>query len=404
MTAKQKIDLRLSEIRKKLAELAGNETLTDEQRAEIGTLRTEFTDLETRSQALIVADSGEGETEEVTEGDAEEREYAALLENASLGEVFAAALSHRAAEGETAELQQHLKMDSNCVPLDMLSTREDRARLEQRTTGVTPAPADAGAMQRPIIPYVFPQSAVAFLDIQQDRVGVGEAVYTVLSTAAAPGTPAEGTEQAHSTGAFEAKVLSPGRIQASLFYTREDRARLAGMDAALRQNLSDALADALDEAVLDDLLTGSTLGNNNASAADDYATYRKRFLYDQIDGIYASMAGDVKMVLGSDSYGDMAATYRSNNSDMNALGAIMTESAGVRVSAHAPTTASNKQNGLIRLGSRQDYACGLWESITIIPDEISKAASGELILTAVLLYAKALLRSGGFAKVQAQHS
>ena len=286
----------------------------------------------------------------------------------------------------------------------MLSTREDRARLESRTTGVTPAPADAGATQRPIIPAVFPQSVVAFLDIMQDRVGVGEAVYTVLSTSAAPGRPAEGAEQAHTTGAFTAKALSPGRLQASLFYSREDRSRLAGMDAALRQNLSDALADELDEVVVDDLLTGSTLGNNNASVLDTYATYRKRFLYDNIEGIYATMASDVKFVLGSDSYGDMAASYRSNSSDMNALQALMAESGGVRVSAHAPATAGNKQNGLVRLGSRQDYACGMWEAVTIIPDEITMAKSGEIVLTAVMLYAVELLRAGGFAKVQAQHS
>lgn len=404
MTALQKVQLRLSEIRKRLAELGAVEQMSDEQRTEIGTLRTEYGDLETRSQALIVGESGETVEETVVEGDAEEREYAELLETASLGEVFAATLAHRSTEGATAELQEHFKIDGNAIPLDMLSTREDRARLEQRTTGVTPAPADAGAMQRPIIPAVFPQAVVSFLDIQQDRVGVGEAVYTVLSTSAAPGRPAEGVEQAHSTGAFSAQALSPGRLQASLFYSREDRARLAGMDAALRQNLSDALADELDEVVIDDLLTGSTLGANAAPSADNYAAYRKRFLYDRIDGIYAAMASDVKLVLGSDTYGDMAASYRSNNTEQNALGALMAESNGVRVSAHAPATASNKQNGLVRRGMRQDYAIGLWESITLIPDEITQAKAGEIVLTAVMLYATELLRAGGFAKVEAQHS
>ena len=51
MTALQKVQLRLSEIRKRLAELGAVEQMSDEQRTEIGTLRTEYGDLETRSQA-----------------------------------------------------------------------------------------------------------------------------------------------------------------------------------------------------------------------------------------------------------------------------------------------------------------------------------------------------------------
>ena len=39
-------------------------------------------------------------------------------------------------------------------------------------------------------------------------------------------------------------------FQASFFYSREDRARFAGMDSALRENLSMALADGLDKEVV----------------------------------------------------------------------------------------------------------------------------------------------------------
>lgn len=403
MTAKQKIQLRLSEIRKRLSEIAGAEgDLTDEQTAEITQLRTEYQDAETRAQALMVAEGGEG-GEETTEtgADAEGRAYAALLEQSDLAEVFSAALEHRATSGATAELQQHHGLSSgNTIPLAMLAPD-----LELRTAGVTPAPGEVGQMQRPIIPAVFPRAAVSFLNIQQDRVDVGDAVYTVLSTSAAPGRPAEGVEQAHSTAAFAAQVLVPARLQASIFFTREDRARLAGMDSALRQNLSDALADELDEVVLDDLLTGNTLAANAAGAADSYASYRKRFVYDRIDGTYAAEANELKLIVGSTTYSAMAASYRAPASDMNALGAIMVETGGIRVSAHAPAASNaNKQNGVVRLGMRQDYAIGLWEGVQIIPDEITMASTGEILLTSVMLYAKKLLRAGGFAKVEAQHS
>ena len=46
-------------------------------------------------------------------------------------------------------------------------------------------------------------------------------------------TPAENAAAAETTGSFSTDVLSPSRIQAAFFYSREDRARFAGMDAAL---------------------------------------------------------------------------------------------------------------------------------------------------------------------------
>ena len=47
--------------------------------------------------------------------------------------------------------------------------------------------------------------------------------------------------------------------------------------------------------------------------------------------------------------------------------------AGVRVSAHVPAVASNKQNNVIRLGMRRDMVAPIWEGITLLPDEITKA-------------------------------
>ena len=401
MTKSQKHALRLSEIRSKLNALGGKDSLSDEERAELDSLTNEYGDVEARWRAATVAEQSDGQDTKGEEQDGEAKELGKLEARASVGEVFDAAVEQRATEGATKELQDELGLAGNSVPLALL--RGEQPAVEVRTAGVTPAPGDVGQSSRPIIPAVFPQAAVSWLGLRQDTVGVGEAVYTVLSTSSAPGTPAKGAEQDHSAAGFSAKVLSPSRIQASLFYAREDRARLAGLDAALRRNLSDALADKLDEEVLDNLLTGSTLTQQDAGAADTYASYRKRFLYDRIDGTYAGGAGDLRLLVGAATYGDMAASYRSNSSDMNALGAILAEAGGVRVSAHAPAVASHKQAGLVRRGNRQDYAVGIWEGVSIIVDEVSQAKAGEIILTAVMLHAKSLLRADGFAKVEAQH-
>ena len=56
MTPKQKLELRAGEIRQKLAELGGIAELSDEQRQEIDSLRSEYADVERRVGALAVAD------------------------------------------------------------------------------------------------------------------------------------------------------------------------------------------------------------------------------------------------------------------------------------------------------------------------------------------------------------
>ena len=60
-----------------------------------------------------------------------------------------------------------------------------------------------------------------------------------------------GAEQAHSAAAFTATVLDPeahpGKRSS---FRREDRARLAGMEEALRMNLSDAIQDKLDSEII----------------------------------------------------------------------------------------------------------------------------------------------------------
>ena len=188
-----------------------------------------------------------------------------LAERCDVGAIFAAALEHRATEGPEAELQKHYKLAAHQVPLDLLETR-----------AVTPAPSDVGQQQAPIIPGVFPQSVAAFLGVDMPRVGVGDSVFPVLTQNAEVKTPDESAEATETTGSFSADVLSPKRLQASFFYSREDRARFAGMDSALRENLSMALSDALDKQVVsgtNGLLTGTNLAAHDVSAVTTFAAY-----------------------------------------------------------------------------------------------------------------------------------
>ena len=238
-------------------------------------------------------------------------------------------------------------------------------------------------------------------------VGVGEAVFPVLTTSADVNVPAENADSAETAGAFSAEVLSPSRLQASFRYSREDRARFSGMGEALRMNLSDALSDKLDQQVLngdEGLLNGTVLANHNVSTETTYALYRNQFAYGRVDGTYASGTGELKVVMGSATFAHAASQYRGNNDNTDALMAMVAASVAVKVSAHVPAAATNKQNAVIRLGMRRDMVAPIWEGVTLIPDEITKAAGGEIVVTAVMLHAVKVLRAAGFYKQQSQHA
>ena len=395
MLKSQKLAVRASEIRARLAALAGAEgDLSDEARAEIGTLRVEYTDVETRYTAAVVSeDAKETETVESPEG----QEYSALVDSAELGSIYAAALEHRNTSGAEAELQTHLGIGPNQIPLALL--------IEERA--VTPAPASTGATEQPVVSAVFANSVGAFLGVDQPTVGAGDAVYPVITSRATVGGPyTDSMSVSETTGAFSAELLKPERLQASYFYKRTDAARFSGMSSALRENLSMALGDALDKEIVsggDGLLTGTNLDNHNVTVATSYDLFLQQFGFGRVDGRYAGSVADIRAVMGHESYTRAGGVYRGSAGNATAASELANLTAGLQVSAHVPAkSAQHRQNNIIRLGMRRDMVAPIWEGLTLIPDEISLASKGEVKITAVLLHAVKIIRKAGFYKQQVQ--
>ena len=386
MTPTQKIQVRMSETREKINEYIAADDGTENQAA-----REKLTaELKAQEVELRAAIEAEGDTT------AETREWADVSSRFDLGEMFTDVMEHRASDGAIAEVQKERGLAANAIPTEML--------MEKRA--VTPAPADTGQTQNAIEGYVFPNSVAAFLGIPSPVVPVGETVFPVLTSDPSAGVPAENAAQGETTGAFSADVLTPGRIQASFFWSREDAARMAGMGDALREALQGGISDKLDSEIMEGtngLLTGTILGNHARGSASDYAHYVSSLLYGRVDGQYAADLADIRVVMGSATFGN-AATKLPAQGEENALARIRNDSSGVRVSAHVPAVAGSKQNALVRLGTRRDYVAPVWGQVTLIPDEITKAAKGQIILTAVMLHAVKLLRSGGFYKQETNHS
>ena len=98
------------------------------------------------------------------------------------------------------------------------------------------------------------------------------------------------------------------------------------------------------------------------------------------------------MVVGSATLKDLGQTYRTTSVDRSALDRLMELTSGVRVSAHVPGPPTNRQNVVIRRGMSTTAVAPVWEGISIIPDEVTKAKQGQLVITAVMLYAMKVLQ------------
>ena len=135
----------------------------------------------------------------------------------------------------------------------------------------------------------------AFLGVDMPTVGVGESCLSRSDQKRrSEDAGRERRGGRNHGGSFSAEVLTPARLQASFFYSREDRARFAGMDAALRQNLNEALSDGLDKQVVvgdDGLLDGTNLANHNVSCPDHVCTLSlPTRVWARVDGTFATSA------------------------------------------------------------------------------------------------------------------
>ena len=404
MTKAQKafieVQKRQSTLRGEFNTLRAVETRSAEQDTRLTALDGELTDSETAFQKAADGLLADQSTTTAPAGeDTEARERRELCVRANVGDVYGAILEKRQTDGATAEAQAAHGCAPNQIPLAMLA-----APTEVRA--VTPTPGASQTEQAETIQPVFATGAGAFLGIDRPTVAMGQAVYPVFKSRPSVGGPHTGsTDAPDTTGAFDADLLPPKRISAAFIYRRTDAMQFSGMDSTLRMALNGGLQEKLDlDAIAgaDGLLTGTNLGNHNVTAVTTFALYLSQFLFSRVDGRYAGMKSDIRVLMGSPTYGHAGGVYQSS-AYKSALSALEQESGGVRVSAHVPAVASHRQNAVVRLGMRRDMVQPVWGAVTIIVDEVTLSGKGEIEVTAVLGMNTKILRAAGFYKQQSQH-
>ena len=398
MTNSQKLTIRASEIRQEADQLG-----------------VEYRDTETKLRAAVVAEGAAVEKRDDNTG--EGAELRALQERAELRHAISRITNGFALEGAEKELAAARGLtQGNSIPWDLLATRIGPE--EHREDAATTDTADINAtVQRTIIGRVFSRSATMALGVSMESVGAGESVYPVITAGASAEFKAADALKEAQAMTFDSMTLAPVRLQGRYLVRREDLARVPGIEEAMRRDLSGTLSDTLDA----QNLAGSgvapnlpgflaTAANGGLAAATDEGsavTFETAAAAHAsgVDGKYAGSEKDVAVVAGADSYAVLAGQFQAGSGE-SATSYALRMLRAFRASANIPArdgTSKNQQAILARLAAgdgMQNAVCPVWDGLTIIRDEVTQAAAGQIAITAVALYSFRVLRTAAFLRLK----
>ena len=326
-TQKRLRDLRerQSKERGRLAELSLVDELNDEQRGELDNLEKGTPDLERQLRAATVAledEEREAETRAVNEPDAEHRERIELRSKAQLTNFLMSAARGRMVDGAEAELQAAAGVGGHGIPLELwdvpISRRDGEG--ERETRAITPAPGTVGVNLDAIRPAVFANSIAPRLGIEMPRVMSGTYASATIMTSQTAAALDKGAAAVGAAGALTVTTATPKRVSARLELTLEDIAAVgqANFESILRENLSLALSDQLDDQVINGNGTAPNLSGIFQGLADPTAAPTAVADFDAfvaafaggVDGLWANTVKEVAIVGGVETYRLSAAIFR----------------------------------------------------------------------------------------------
>ncbi len=428
MLESQKIELRKSEVRQRLAEISklDGDDYTEEVKTEETKLQGEFTDLEKRFRTAVIAEDEDLEKRkaEAGDGDAEQRERIELRSKASLSKFLIAAARGRLVDGPEAELQAAAGVSG--IPIELWDVPQPEQRSAEREStekrAVTPAPGTVGVNLDPIRPAVFANSIAARLGIDMPRVASGTYATGTITTSQSAAALAKGGEAMAAAGAITVQTATPKRVSARLELTLEDIAAVGqnNFESILRQNLSLALSDQLDDQAINGNgvapnLTGMFARledpDDPAAGVDGFDDFVAMFAMG-IDGLWANTVSEVGIVAGPETYRLSAKTFRDaagqDLGDMAFADYAMAKYGGWWTNKRMPDTADHIQQAILYRSGRsmmggsmgmRTAVCPHWGEISI-DDIYSGAATGTRSFTMhVLLGDVILVQLDAYAQV-----
>ena len=416
MTASQRLQIRLSEIRTKLNELGSKDgELTDEERGEVDKLTKEYTDAEARHRAAIVAESEDAEQraagEEPNGETGEGAEVRRLLGRATVHNYVAAALQDTEEGGAEKELGEALEVRNGpgyaggvVVPWALLLPEEHRA-------ATTTAANDGPVRQIPVIDRLFrmPDGILDMLGVGLMSAAPGQVEYPLVSSGT--GNVAQTAEDTAIAEAgamtFNFQTLKPvGRLSGSYELTAELRASVAGIEQALRRDLASLIEEQMILQVFNGtgvapqvrgILTAIAAPTTNPTAEASFSNYVGLGAR-AVDGYFASDETDVDVLLPIDVYRHAAGVI-ADGSDTAAIAELKMRCKRCKATAflaNAPDSGTddgiNKNvllhaSGMTGGSMRYDSLGLLWSAgPNLVVDRITGASTGKTVLTHVTIW------------------
>ena len=407
---------RQSKDRQKAIELSRVDTLTDEQRTELDTIETRSADTERQLRAARLAvedEDAKSKTETRDEPDAELRARVELRSRARVGDFLAAALTGKAVQGASAELQQAAGLDG--IPFELWDIPERRqAPSGGEHRAITAAPTSGtGVNLEPLIPQVFAPSIAARLNIDMPMVPSGTfSTARVVHGTAPAAAVAKSAAVPEVASTWVVETTKAHRIGSALRLTLEDIATVgqAGFESMLRQHISLLVSDELDDQMIngDSSVTATDIDGmfaqltNPSAPAASIETWT-RFLAIQsggIEGLWATELDHVGLTVGVDTYRLAAATFQGTDSEESAASYLKRMGAGdgaFFTNARMPATDSHIQQGILCRKGRsmmpapmRTAVCPHWGYFSI-DDIYTGASKGERLFTIATLIGDVVL-------------
>ncbi|MDE0032113.1 MAG: phage major capsid protein [Deltaproteobacteria bacterium] len=348
---------------------------------------------------------------------------AELRDRISLARYLVGCAEQRSLDGAEGELRAELKLSDQAVPLEaLLPTPEERADAisPQDAAGQPLASGAINLSTGPMLERIFTQTDTAFLGVGMPMVPAGERRYPVMVGGTSAAMQARGGEPDAGAAKFSVVDANPHRLTGRYVLDLEGVAEMGGMlESTLRADLRREMGFQLDNQVLN----GDGQGANVSGilhALDDEAfpalsggakdpaqlTWEnaRQMLYTLLDGKYARMESDVRLLIGDSTYNRLRNVYRSGASASNVDGIDALRAMGAAVrrsflippqSAYLPSATKREQH-VVWAAEPMAAVAPVWQGITMIRDPYTNAGKAQIVLTAHMLFDFIFRRKDGW--------
>ncbi len=393
-----KIQKRQSEIRQELATLAGKESPDENEVRSMSDLDTEYTTNETRYRAALIAEDQERKEAGVEFEERSEKEFSDLISNFEVRQIAMALDEGSPLSGQTAEVVQEMRQQGGYqgIPIPFLALEQ---RAGETIASGTPDPIST----RPLIERLFPNSVAAAMVGQLVSINSGETEWPVATQGATTGWATSETGDVGSPQEFQTidRALAPDHnLGCQMVLTRKTMKQSGGaLEQAVRRDMNSSISTAIDKAVFLGagsggeplgLIPGAATYGFTETAVNGTATYNAlraeatKFLIANAGGY-----SNVRLLFRTellDQLDDQVIEVGSGLTDLDRLekklGAVITTANALEAPTGSPV--ESKAVMTTNVGGVAPFFIGQWGGIDLIRDPYSKAASGQLKLTAIV--------------------